>query len=283
MPTDARFTMPETAHVGRVGLRVGSLEETVPFYRDVIGLNVDQQGSNATLSAGGRPLVELVEKPKHPPRPAGATGLFHLAIRVPTRAALGDVLARIDDSTARLTGASDHLVSEALYLRDPEGNGVEVYCDRPREAWTFTDDRVEMDTLQLDLDEIRTAAAGGDRLPVGTDMGHVHLEVTDLRASRAFYVDTLGLNVRTEAYDGALFVAAGDYHHHIGLNTWNRRQSPSKESHGLDWFEFVLPTAADRTAYVDALEANGVDVQTEGKHHVVRDPDAITVRLRDEQ
>jgi catechol 2,3-dioxygenase len=276
------FTMPEAAHVGRVGLRVGSLDDTIPFYRDVVGLDVDRAGSGATLAAAGTPLVDLVETPALAPQPSDAAGLFHLAVRVPTRAALGDALARIEASDVRLTGASDHLVSEALYLRDPEGNGVEIYCDRPREAWTFTGDRVEMDTLRLDLDEIRTAATGGDHLPDGTDIGHVHLEVTDLQASRAFYVDALGLNVRTDSYDGALFVAAGDYHHHVGLNTWNRRQSPAGESHGLDWFEFVFPTAADRAACVDALDANGVDVQDAGEYHAVDDPDAIAVRLRTE-
>jgi catechol 2,3-dioxygenase len=281
MSTNTPFTMPAAAHVGRVGLRVGSLDETLPFYRDVVGLAVDRQGSEATLSAAGTPLVELVEAPELPPRPADAAGLFHLAVRVPTRAALGDALDRIDNSEETLTGASDHLVSEALYLRDPEGNGVEIYCDRPREAWTFTDDgEVEMDTLRLDLDGVREEATGRDRLPDGTGVGHVHLEVTSLAASREFYVDTLGLNVRTESYQGALFVAAGDYHHHLGLNTWNRRQSPSGESHGLDWFEFVLPTAADRRACVDALEASGVDGGRRKADHVVSDPDAIDVRLR---
>ena len=273
--------MPETAHVGRVGLRVGSLGDTIPFYRDVVGLTVDRAGSEATLSAAGTPLVELVEAPDLPPRPADAAGLFHLAIRVPDRGALGDALERIDASVETLTGASDHLVSEALYLRDPEGNGVEIYCDRPREAWTVTDDGgVEMDTLRLDLEGVREEATGRDRLPQGTDMGHVHLEVTSLAASREFYADTLGLNVRTEAYDGALFVAAGDYHHHLGLNTWNGRQSPSGESHGLDWFEFVLPTASARRACEDALAAKGVDVHGGSESRVVRDPDAIDVRLR---
>ena len=281
MPTDTPFRMPETAHVGRVGLRVGSLDETVPFYRDVVGLTVDRQGSEATLSAGGTPLVELVEAPEAAPRPADAAGLFHLAIRVPTRAALGDALGRVDASVETLTGASDHLVSEALYLRDPEGNGVEIYCDRPREAWTFTTaGGVKMDTLRLDLDGVRDAATGSDALPSGTDVGHVHLEVTSLAASREFYVEGLGLNVRNEAYEGALFAAAGDYHHHLGLNTWNGRQSPSGESHGLDWFEFVLPTAADRRACREALDAAGVEISKRGGHHVVRDPDAIDVRLR---
>jgi catechol 2,3-dioxygenase len=273
-------TLPETARVGRVALRVGALDDVLPFYRDVVGLDVDRRGSEATLAAGGTPLIELEESPASPPRPVDAAGLFHLAIRVPTRAALGDALERVEESAARLTGASDHLVSEALYLRDPEGNGVEVYCDRPRTEWTVTGDRIEMDTLRLDLDGVRAEAGGADRLPAGTDMGHVHLEVTGLAASRRFYVDALGMNVRTESYEGALFVAAGDYHHHVGLNTWNGRRSAVGEHRGLDWFEVVLPTVADARECADAVDANGFAVDETARGYALDDPDGIGVRLR---
>ena len=278
MPTDtSTFTMPTPTRIGRVALRVASLDRVVPFYRDVVGLDVARDGTGAVLSAGDDPLVVLREEPGAPERPSDAAGLFHLAVRVPSRAALGDALTRIESSDEALTGASDHLVSEALYLRDPEGNGVEVYRDRPRDDWTVTDDGgVEMDTLRLDLDEIRAAAGGEDRAPPGTDIGHVHLEVTDLASARAFYVDTLGLSVRTESYSGALFVAAGDYHHHVGLNTWNGRGAPAGASRGIEWFEFVLPDRTTRDALSDRLAETGHDVASDEE---IADPDGIGVRF----
>jgi catechol 2,3-dioxygenase len=258
---------------------VNSLDRVVPFYRDVVGLDVSRDGDRATLTAGDDPLVVLGEEPDAPTRPSDAAGLFHLAVRVPTREALGDALVRVDDSTEELTGASDHLVSEAIYLRDPEGNGVEIYRDRPREDWTVTNDGgVEMDTLPLDLDGVREAAAGDGPSPE-TDIGHVHLEVTDLAAARAFYVDAFGLGVRTESYSGALFVAAGDYHHHVGLNTWNGRTKPVGEHRGVEWFEFVVPESAIDDLR-DALVERGRPPDHADGTLTVADPDGIEVRLR---
>jgi catechol 2,3-dioxygenase len=270
------FTMPAAARVGRVALRVSSIDRLLPVYRDVVGLDVAVDGDEAVLSAAGEPLVVLHEDPDAPARPDDAAGLFHLAVRVPSRAALGDALARIEPSEASLTGASDHLVSEALYLRDPEGNGVEIYRDRPREAWSTTDDGVEMDTLRLDLDDVAAAATGADAVPAGTDLGHVHLEVTALDRARSFYVDGLGLNVRTAAYQGALFVAAGAYHHHVGLNTWNRRREASGAHRGIEWFEFCLPDRATLDDLREHLAARGIDVSPDGG---VVDPDGIGVRF----
>jgi catechol 2,3-dioxygenase len=279
MSTDTTaFTMPAPTHVGRVALRVASLDRVVPFYREVVGLDVSRDGTEAVLSAGDGPLVVLHEDPDAPERPSDAAGLFHLAVRVPSRAALGDALGRVDDSTAELAGASDHLVSEALYLRDPEGNGVEIYRDRPRDEWTATDDGgVEMDTLRLDLDAIR-AVASGEALPPETDVGHVHLEVTDLAAAQAFYVDTLGLNVRTESYRGALFVAAGDYHHHVGLNTWNGRRASAGGHRGVEWFELVVPDRETVDALRDSLANAGGDHGTDGGF-ATTDPDGIGLRI----
>jgi catechol 2,3-dioxygenase len=241
-----------------------------------------------------RDLVELVAAPDAPPRPAAAAGLFHLALRVPDRGALGAALRRIRRAGASLSGASDHLVSEALYLRDPEGNGVEVYADRPRAEWPTTPaGRVSMDTLPLDLDALAADATdsppvdepapgadGTARLPPGTDLGHVHLEATDLDRARAFYVDALGLTVRDEGYDGAAFLAAGDYHHHVGLNVWNDRSEPVGDSRGLVAFELRLPDAAALDALRAHLEVAGVPVETSGAGPAVHDPDGVAVRLR---
>ena len=299
------FSLPATAGIGRVALRVGSLDRVLPFYRDALGFGVerdargDGQPARVRLTAGGETLLALEERPDAPPRGESEAGLFHVAVRVPDRAALADALARIRRAGATLTGASDHLVSEALYLRDPAGNGVEVYRDRPREAWPRADDGgVAMDTLPLDLDDLSGANEGSDRgdadvLPAGTDVGHVHLEVADLPRAEAFYADALGMNVRARYGDAAAFLAAGDYHHHVGLNTWNGRTSPADDGLGLAWFEVAFPDADARDAARRRLETREDAVESdEGGRRgadddrrwdrdapTVVDPDGIRVRL----
>ena len=199
-----------------------------------------------TGDASDTPVVELVGDPDAPPRPRGTSGLFHLAILVPGRPDLARALQRVAEAGWRLTGASDHLVSEALYLSDPEGNGIELYRDRPREQWPVRDGVLQMDTLPLDLDGVlgelrREDASAG--MPPGTRIGHVHLNVGDLAAAEAFYSGALGFDVTVRGYPGALFVSAGGYHHHLGLNTWAGEgvPPPPSGSRGLREFEIVLP------------------------------------------
>ncbi|WP_435320015.1 VOC family protein [Haloarchaeobius sp. TZWSO28] len=281
---DAAATLPDSTHVGRVALRVGSLDATVPFYRDVVGLDVVRSEGEARLLADGEELVVLAEDPDTPERPRDAAGLFHLAVRVPDRAALADALARIR-AHGSLTGASDHVVSEALYLRDPEGNGVEIYRDRPRVEWRETAaGQLDIRTLPLDLDDLATAAEPGrrdaDRAPPGTDIGHVHLEITDLDRALDFYVDELGFTLENGEYDGAAFVAAGGYHHHLGLNTWNRRTAQSGDHRGLAWYELVVPDERSLSALSDRLTATGEPVEETEQGLSVTDPDGIEVRIR---
>ncbi|MFC7132938.1 MULTISPECIES: VOC family protein [Salinibaculum] len=266
---------PDTA-VGRVALRVDDLDRLVDFYTSVVGLAVlARTDDQATLGAGGRPLLELVRGPDAHPRSREEAGLFHTAFRVPDRAALGAALSRVETSW-QLTGASDHRVSEALYLWDPEDNGIEIYRDFPREEWPTADGRVGMDTLPLERDALRAESSGDDALPDGADVGHVHLEVTDLDAARAFYEDTLGLGVRAE-WTGAAFLAAGDYHHHVGLNVWSGRTAPAA-GRGLDWFELVVP--ADALAAVrDRVAEAGIAVTETAEGILVRDPDRLAVRI----
>ncbi|MFC7098466.1 VOC family protein [Halobaculum marinum] len=272
------------ARIGAVTLAVSDLDRVLAFYRDVVGLRVrERDDDRAVLGTPVTDLLVLVHDPDAPPRPSDAAGLFHTAFLFPSRAALGDALARAREAGARITGASDHRVSEALYLRDPEGNGVELYRDRPREAWPETDDRVEMDTLPLDVESLLTDRAGefdaaGDPAPDDTTVGHVHLEVTDLEAAEAFYVDALGFDVRQRWEAEALFVAAGGYHHHIGLNTWNRRSSPAS-GRGLREFEVVV---SDETA-LDAVRSDladaGVAFRADGDALVASAPDGVAVRV----
>jgi catechol 2,3-dioxygenase len=270
--------IPATARIGRAALTVADLAETVGFYRDVVGLAVQSRSDRAaTLGAGGAPLLELVRDADAPPRARGQTGLFHNAVRVPDRAALAAALERIRDRGA-LDGASDHHVSEALYCTDPEGNGVEVYTDRSRAEWPRADDgTVEIGTVPLDLDALAAESDGADAAPSGTDLGHVHLEVSSLDRARAFYADRLGLGIQTETR-GAAFLAAGDYHHHVGVNTWNSRSEPAG-GRGLAWFEFLLPDPEAVATARRRLSAAGLDVTDREGGFEVADPDGIAVRF----
>ena len=285
--SDYDSELPATTRIGRVALRVGDLDRVADFYETVVGLDrLDASDERVVLGAGGDPLLELGARPDLPERGREETGLFHTAFLLPDRSALGDALARVEDEW-RLDGASDHRVSEALYLADPEGNGVELYRDRPREEWPTADGRVQMDTLPLDLDTLRTAATGEATAPGGTTVGHVHLEVSSVPDSRAFYVDGLGMDLRQE-WSGAAFVAsvpAGTsvgYHHHVGLNSWNDRQAPGRGL-GLDRFELVVPDDETLAALATRLDARGVDVETTDAGLAVADPDGIALRIRVEE
>ncbi|MFW6046155.1 MAG: VOC family protein [Natronomonas sp.] len=273
--------LPADTAIGRVALRVRDVERMTRFYADVLGLDVREEATaRAILTAGGMPLLVLIGDLDAPPRERDETGLFHVAFRVPSRAALGDALERIDDRW-QLDGASDHLVSEALYLSDPERNGIEMYCDRPRDDWPLADDgTVEMDTKPLDLELIRRAGRGRRITPDETTVGHVHLEVSSISASEAFYVDTLGMAISQRYGESALFVAAGGYHHHVGLNVWQRRSAPSR-GRGLAWYELLLPDAGALANLGNRLDSSSVHVKNDSLDdgYIVEDPDGIEIRL----
>jgi catechol 2,3-dioxygenase len=261
---------PETA-IGKVRLRVSDIDALAAFYERVVGLRaVERDGDLARLGPeGGEPLVELVAAPGAPAPPGFSTGLFHLAILVPDRAELARSLHRVAGAGWRLTGASDHLVSEALYLRDPEGNGIEIYRDRPRDQWNRDGDEVRMATLPLDLDGVLGELQPGEEdvngMPEGTTMGHVHLQVADIPAAEAFYNGGVGLDVMVRSYPGALFLAAGGYHHHLGVNTWQSQGAPPppEGALGLDRYELVFPDEASRDAAADRLAGSGDPVRLE--------------------
>lgn len=258
--------LPPDARLGAIRLRAGDIGRLRDFYERTIGL-APLDGGNGVVSLGvGRtPLVELVSDPDAPSRPPRSAGLFHLALLVPTRADLARTLRRVAGSGWSLSGASDHLVSEALYLSDPEGNGIELYRDRPRSQWQLVDGALEMATLPLDLRRLLAEPGGetaADSMPEGTTLGHVHLQVADLGAAETFWVDGLGLDVTVRRYPGALFTSVGGYHHHVGLNTWAGvgAPSPSPGARGLVRFEVVLASkiavdrAADRLARVASVD-----------------------------
>jgi catechol 2,3-dioxygenase len=273
---------PRTS-VGPVTLTVRDVERTRGFYEAVVGLRALAGDGRTLLGAGSRPLVELVEDREAPPRPPRSTGLFHLAILVPDRAELARSLQRLIKKRWPLQGAADHLVSEAIYLADPEHNGIEIYRDRSREEWRRDGDELRMATLPLDLDDVLSARAeDGDRhgsLPAGTTVGHVHLNVADLAASEAFYAGLLGFDVTARGYPGALFLSAGGYHHHIGLNIWHGAGAPAPPlgALGLRGYEIALPRASALDETLARLRDGGAEVQSAGAE--VRDPSGNLLRL----
>lgn len=237
------MALPDDAHIGSVSLAVRDLERSVAFYRDVLGFRVGKRtGVEAALSAdGGGTLIELHQRAGAVLRPRRCTGLFHCAILVPTRAALGRSLRQLVEQDWPLTGVADHLVSEALYLNDPDGLGIEIYRDRPRETWQRVNGQIAMATDPLDLQSV--ANEPGAELPwtgldAGTVIGHVHLHVPSLIAAERLYCGIVGFEPMVRTYPGALFVAAGGYHHHLGLNTWMGEGAPPPPENavGLRWF-----------------------------------------------
>lgn len=260
------------ARIGRVRLRVADLGRALDFYQRVLGLH--DAGGAALGPAGGPPaLVELVEERGAPPRPPRTPGLFHFALLVPTRRDLGRALLRFRDVGWRLHGFADHSVSESIYLADPEGNGIEVYADRPREAWTREGDELRMTTDPLDLDDLLAAAGPAEAsagLPQGTVVGHVHLEVSDLAAAEVFYARDVGFDVTVRSYPGARFLAAGGYHHHVAVNVWNgaRGRVPAG-ARGLVDYEIVVPGGEDREALLARL----------GAGDRIEDPSGIGIRI----
>jgi catechol 2,3-dioxygenase len=273
--------------IGAVALTVGDLDQVRCFYDQAIGLQMlDRSNGNVRLGAGGDALIEVVGDPDAPPRPPGTTGLFHLAILVPSRLELARALQRVTGAGWRFTGASDHLVSEALYLNDPEGNGIEIYRDRPRSEWRYTDGRLEMATLPLDLDslvaELPGAESGGSPMPADTRIGHVHLNVAELPSSETFYGGGLGLDVTVRGYPGALFLSAGGYHHHVGLNTWAGEGAPPppKGARGLAWFDLVVPDAEELGRIEQRMRAAGFEPERRESGLLATDPSQNRVLTR---
>lgn len=261
------FAISPQLTLGPVELHVADLERSLAFYHGLLGLAVGERPGDhraVVLAAGETPLLVLHELPGARRKPPRTTGLYHLALLLPTRRELARTLARLAGARYPLTGASDHLVSEALYLDDPDGNGLELYADRPREQWTRVGHEVRMAVDPLDLDgllgELDDTPWSG--MAPGTVVGHVHLHVADLAATRAFYGDVLGFALM-QRFPGALFMAAGGYHHHLGLNTWAGvgAPPPPPDAAGLRRFTVQLPDSA-------ALEAVARRVREAGPHPI---------------
>lgn len=279
------YRLPEDTHVGRVRLQVSDLSRSIEYYQSVIGLRVQDRTAGAAVLGpqdDESALVELHERAGAGRVPAnGRLGLYHFAILVPGRGTLGAFVAHLIDSAVRLASA-DHLVSEAIYLWDPDGLGIEVYADRARAQWRTNGRELAMATEALDLRDL-VRAAGDDPwigLPRGTVMGHVHLHVGDLERAEALYHAALGFDKTVWSYPGALFLSAGGYHHHLGTNTWARGAPAASDDEArlLDW-ELVLPGSGEVERVARRAAERGFEVAVDGADRIVSDDWGTRCRL----
>ena len=287
------FKLPATTTLGTVTLRVSDLDRAITFYRDLLGFRVSSR-SAASASLGfppGRPLLELKEHRSTGPARGEAPGLYHVALLVPSRPELARVLLRLREHNWPLQGLSDHGVSEAIYLPDPDGIGLEIYADRPVSEWGGRGEPLmvtrPLDTADL-LNSIRDAAREGDTLPPSTVIGHIHLHSAGLRSAEAFYTEALGMDVMMRIPGSVSFMAAGNYHHHVAVNSWGRRSATGESRAGLEGFELLISAdAAD--SLIAHLRARGIRAEESGKAAgapasgagwTVRDADGIPIYIR---
>ncbi|HEX5692138.1 MAG TPA: VOC family protein [Roseiflexaceae bacterium] len=282
------FSIHPDTTVGPVDLAVADLARSERFYHEVIGLKplARDNGTLILTADGATPLLQLHEQPGAHPRPRRSTGLYHFAILTPSRLALARSLRNLAETRWPLTGASDHLVSEALYLDDPDGNGIEIYRDRAREEWPRQGGQIQMAVDPLDVDGVLAELEHDDRpwdgLEPATTIGHVHLHVADLRAAKAFYCDVLGFELMVSYGHSALFVSAGGYHHHLGLNVWAGvgAPPPPPEAAGLRYYVVELPNQEALEQVVARVREAGIAAEQTGEGVFMRDPSQNGVVLR---
>ena len=278
--------LPESTHVGTMTLQVADLARSIDYYERVLGMRVlsrDERSAQLGPQDDDKVLISLRER--HGVAPVsrrGRLGMYHFALLLPDRAALGRFIQHLADLGLR-TGMSDHLVSEAVYLSDPDGLGIEVYRDRPRSEWTYDGHQLVMGTDPLDAADV-VRSAGGEPwagLPAGTTMGHVHLFVGDLEQASVFYHEGLGLDRTVWNYPGALFLSAGGYHHHLGVNTWAVGAEPAGDGDArlLEW-QLVVPDETDLEPVAERMEASGAVVRRDGSDVLAADPWGTQLRVK---
>ena len=281
----SEYRLPEATHLGRVRLQVANLDRSVAFYEKILGMRVIRRDTDSvSLGAHGddREIVHLRQlKGARPVPRRGLLGLYHFAILLPDRESLGRFVAHLTELEVHV-GMSDHFVSEAIYLSDPDGLGIEVYADRPRDAWRFDERQLYMTTNPLDVNDLVKAASGQrwTGMPAGTVLGHVHLYVDDIAQAEAFYHEALGFDKVVWSYPGALFMSAGGYHHHLGTNTWARGAPAATDADArlLEW-EIVVPTKTNAEEAARHVESAGYPVREENGEWVLTDPWGTRLRL----
>ncbi|MET3321642.1 UNVERIFIED_ORG: catechol 2,3-dioxygenase [Peribacillus simplex] len=276
------FHQKPVTFVREVSINVMHLDNAIRFYQDIIGLQLlKKTDRKAVLTTDGKtPLLTLEQPADVIPKEGRTTGLYHFALLLPTRADLSIFLRHLLQTEYQF-GASDHDVSEALYITDPDGNGIEVYWDRPSSDWKWSNGEVAMGTDPLDGNSL--LAESDDEwngLPAGTLMGHIHLHVADLRKTEEFYMLGLGFTI-VNRFGGALFTSTGGYHHHIGLNTWNGvgAPAPKKNSVGLNWYSLVFADEEARNKVIENLNKIGAEATKEDGFYVITDPSGNEIHL----
>ncbi|WP_042349195.1 VOC family protein [Bacillus massiliigorillae] len=276
------FHTKPNLYIRNVTLNVSNLNNSLLFYRDFLGFKVlEHEEHTAILTADGvTPLIKLNVPQDVTPKQSGTTGLYHFAILLPSRADLGKFLLYLVKQQFRI-GASDHLVSEALYFSDPDGNGIEVYCDRHADTWTWHNNQVAMTTDPLDGEGVLAAGDGleWNGMPPDTVMGHIHLHVSNLQKAGTFYSDVLGYEVVCEYGGQALFLSTGKYHHHVAINTWNGTGVPAEDSVGLKEYAIDLPNEAYKQKVIRALEAYGIPFNEEEGILHTKDPSGNKIAM----
>jgi catechol 2,3-dioxygenase len=279
-------TLPQELAIGLVQLRVSNLERSIEFYRDVVGLSIlRQSGREVEMTADGRSVLIILREIENAKvlRRNSAAGLYHFAILVPDRPSLGLVLRNLISSGIDI-GQGDHLVSEALYIQDPDNNGIELYRDRPRDTWKKdAEGNYIMTTDPVDVDGLLAASEGLEwkGLPAGTVIGHVHFHVGDLGKAKEFYMNVLGFDLVANYGNAAMFISAGGYHHHIGLNIWAGQGAPAApaDAAGIDYFTLLLPSEEERSAVVKRVREAGYTVLEADRVPSFKDPWNIGIQL----
>ncbi|ADU29585.1 VOC family protein [Evansella cellulosilytica] len=280
-----KFHKAPVSFVGQVNIKVQDLERSLQFYKEVVGFKViEQTDESANLSADGETVLLSIEQPKDVVRKqARTTGLYHFAILLPERSDLANFVQHYSKFGLQLA-SSDHLVSEALYFSDPDGNGIEIYVDRDHREWRWHSDLVEMTVDPLDFNDLLSNSSdeGWNGLPSETVMGHIHLHVSELEKTEVFYSKGLGLEVVCRFGSQALFMSDGKYHHHIGLNIWNGvgAPTPSPNSVGLESFTLMLPNEEKRNEVVTQLNKIGATVTERKNCYITTDPSGNKICLK---
>jgi len=271
--------------VGDIRLLVTDIEKSVDFYQNIIGFRLLEKSQHcARVTIDGQHALITLEAPEHvlPKQPRRA-GLYHFALLLPDRKALAQMFLRLLKVHYPLEGASDHLVSEALYLSDPDGNGMEIYADRSADMWKWKGGQVVMETNALDMEGLLEDSDGINltELPSDTLMGHIHLHVANLETAKHFYCDGLGFQIVSHYGNQALFLSTGGYHHHIGINVWNGVgvPAPDENSVGLKWMTLVYPDEASRLHVIEQLQHMEAFIEEKGGEIFTQDPSGTRIKL----
>jgi catechol 2,3-dioxygenase len=262
--------------LGAVHLTVSNLARSLEFYQQIIGFKLHRRNDNmAYLGAGQNDLLVLTEQAQAQP-PRGTTGLYHFAILTPSRFELAQSLKRIAETRTPVEGFADHLVSEAIYLPDPDGNGIEIYRDRPRSEWKYPNGQLKMGTEPLDIQDLLGELAGHETAWAGlhaeTTIGHIHLHVANIPQAEAFYQGVLGFDLIIRYGPSASFLSAGGYHHHIGVNTWAGKVPPPPGAVGLRYFVIRLPNAQALNDVANNVRQAGIPLEERDEGLFLQDP-----------